>query len=272
LPTFTYEGVTVYYTDTAPPPARSGAPTVLFGHGLLFGGWMFRAQISALRDDYRCVAVDWRGQGNSAPSSRGYDMDSLTADVIALIDQLGIAPVHYVGLSMGGFVGARLAARRGELLRSLTLLDTSAGPEDPDKMRRYKLMARIYRLTGISPLRTAVQRLMFGPAFLAEPSSKPVLDEWHQRLRKCRRSAISKAVLAVANRAGVDDEITTITVPTLVIVGADDAATPPHQAKRIAARIPGACLEQIPHCGHSSAVEQPDRITTLLRQFLSQHS
>src|SRR5262249_12178580 len=126
-------------------------------------------------------------------------------------------------------------------------------------------------LTGIGPLAGAVKRIMFGPAFLADPSHKPVLNEWIGRLRRSRRSAISKAVLAAANRAPVDHELTAISVPTLVIVGADDAAIPPINAERIAAGITGARLETIPDCGHSSTVEQPDAVTELLREFFSQN-
>ncbi len=261
MPTFVRDGATVYYTETGVPPSKPAAATVLFGHGLLFSAWMFHHQIAALRDQFRCVAIDWRGQGGSPASQSGYDMDSLAEDASALIDRLGVAPVHYVGLSMGGFVGLRLAARHGELLRSLILLDTSAGPESAEKARRYKLMARIYRLTGISPLRAMVVPLMFGPSFRADPSGRPVIDEWAKRLRRCRRSGISKAVLAVANRASVSDEISAVGVPTLVIVGADDAAIPPHEARGIAERIPRARLEQVPNCGHSSTLEQPDKIT-----------
>src|SRR5215470_11987860 len=124
MPTIEVNGATIAYTDAGP----ATAPTVLFGHGLLFGGWMFGAQIQALRAEYRCVTIDWRGQGGSPPAGR-HDMDTLTADAVALIEALALAPVHFVGLSMGGFVGQRLAARHGHLLRSLTLLDTSAGPE-----------------------------------------------------------------------------------------------------------------------------------------------
>jgi 3-oxoadipate enol-lactonase len=272
MPVFSRDGAPIHYTDTGPPVGRPEAATAFFGHGLLFSGWMFHSQVASLSGQYRCVAIDWRGQGDTPASSGGYDMDSLAEDAIALIDKLGVAPVHYVGLSMGGFVGLRIAARRGELVRSLTLLDTSAGPEDPDKVSRYTLMARIYRLTGISPLRRTVVRLMFSPTFRADPSGKPVLDEWERRLRRCQRSGISKAVLGVANRASVEEEIAAIRVPTLVIVGADDAATPPHRARRIAELIPRAALTQIPHCGHSSTVEQPDTITELMREFLSKHS
>jgi 3-oxoadipate enol-lactonase len=269
MPTFADHGATIHYTDTGPPGERPEAATVFFGHGLLFSGWMFHHQIAALKAQFRCVAIDWRGQGKSSASDRGYDMDTLTDDALALIGLLGVAPVHYVGLSMGGFVGLRIAARRGEVLRSLVLLDTSAGPEDADTARRYKVMAAIYRLTGIGPLAGAVKRIVFGPAFLADPSHKPVLDGWLGRLRRSRRSAISEAVLAVVNREPVDDELIAISVPTLVIVGADDVAIPPINAERIAAGITGARLETIPDCGHSSTLEQPEEITELLREFFS---
>ncbi|MEE6177281.1 alpha/beta fold hydrolase [Mycobacterium sp. 050134] len=268
MPTFERGPAAIHYTDTGAPAGDPHAATVFFGHGLLFGGWMFRAQVGALRNRYRCVAIDWRGQGDSAPTSGGHDMDTLTDDATALIEALGVGPVHFVGLSMGGFVGQRLAARRGDLVRTLTLLDTSAGPEDPDKARRYRLMARAYLLTGISPLRGAVQPLMFGPEFLGDPRSKPVLDEWAARLRRCRRSATSKAVLAVADRDGIETEIPGITAPTLVIVGADDVATPPAKSRRIVELIEGARLVQIPNCGHSSSVEQPDAVSALLADFL----
>jgi len=270
LPTFERGPAVIHYTDTGAPARHPHAATVFFGHGLLFGGWMFRAQIAALRNRYRCVAIDWRGQGDSAATGGGCDMDTLTDDASSLIGMLGVGPVHYVGLSVGGFVGQRLAARRGELVRTLTLLGTSADAEDPDKARRYRLMAGIYRLTDISPLRRAVQPLMFGPAFLADPTSKPVTDEWARRLRRCRRSGISKAVRAVADRTGVEDEIEKITAATLVIVGADDVATPPPHSRHIAEQVSGARLVQIPNCGRGSALEQPETITALLAEFLDQ--
>lgn len=269
MPFLIHDSAKVNYTDTGAPAGRPNAATVFFGHGLLFGGWMFRAQVAALRRDYRCVAIDWRGQAESAPTDDGYDMERLTHDAIALIEQLGVGQVHYVGLSMGGFVGMRIAARRPDLLHSLALLDTSASAEEPAERRRKKLMGHVYRFSGLLFLRGAVSDMLFSPVFRADPKSKPVLKEWQQRLSRCSRSAISKSVLAVADRAPVSDEIRRIRVPTLVVVGVDDAATPPAHAERIAELIESARLEQIPECGHSSTLEQPDRVTRLLEEFLA---
>jgi 3-oxoadipate enol-lactonase len=268
MPILPINGVPISYTDTGLPPDRPAAPTIVFGHGLLFSGWLFHRQIAALKDRYRCVTIDWRGQGDTPAAAGGYDMDTLSTDAIGLIEHLGTAPVHYVGLSMGGFVGQRIAARRGELLRSLTLLDTSPDPEEPKSARQDKLLAAIYLLTGVRPIAGQVKALMFGPTFRNDPAGAPVIDEFIRRVARCKRRGISKAVLGVANRAPIYDEIDRISVPTLVIVGADDVPTPVAKARRIAERVPGARLEVVPDAGHSSPLEQPEAITKLIEEFL----
>ncbi len=161
-------------------------PTVVFGHGLLFSGHMFEAQIERLRPSFRCVTIDWRGQGKTPATLDGYDMDTLSQDAAAVIEGLDVGPVHYVGLSMGGFVGMRLAAHRPELLRSLTLLDTSADPEDPAMAKQDRLLASIYRVVGIRPLAGKVETLMFGPTFLASAASQTGHRAMEGRARRGR--------------------------------------------------------------------------------------
>src|SRR5260370_22859450 len=124
MPRLQVEGAELHYQDTGRGPA------LVFSHGLLWSSSMFRFQIAALRDRYRCVAFDFRGQGQSEVTRKGYDMDTLARDAAQLIEKLGAAPAHFVGLSMGGFIGMRLAARRGELLRSPGLFVT-AGEHEP---------------------------------------------------------------------------------------------------------------------------------------------
>ena len=80
-------GISFHYTDSGEP--SPGAPTLVMGHGLLFSGWMFHPQVAALRDRYRCITVDWRGQGDTpAAADRAADMDSLTGDLVALLPRL----------------------------------------------------------------------------------------------------------------------------------------------------------------------------------------
>lgn len=262
-------GVQVNVEDTGYPAGKPDAPVVVFGHGLLFSGHMFTAQIERLRGSYRCVTIDWRGQGKTPAAADGYDMETLSEDAAAVIEGLGVGPVHYVGLSMGGFVGMRLAARRPDLIRSLTLLDTSAGPEDADKVKQYRLLGTIYRWVGMSPLEGKVKPLMFGPTFLASPEAKPGVDEWKAVLKACDRTGMKKAIQAVCDRLPIVDELGKITAPTLVVVGEDDVATPVHKAETIAAGIAGSKLKRVPHCGHSSTVEQPEALADLVEEFLN---
>jgi pimeloyl-ACP methyl ester carboxylesterase len=269
MPTHTNEGATIAYTDTGAPAGNSGAPTVVFGHGLLFSGWMFGAQVAALRDTYRCVTIDWRGQGDSPRAATGYDIDTLSRDAIALIEDLGVAPVHFVGLSMGGFVGQRIAARRPELVRSLVLLDTSAERESVGNIVQDALMAAVYRLVGPGPLRGPVARIMLGPTFRKDPASARVVDEWMAQLSRCDRVGIRSAVFGVISRKPVLAELDAIDAPTLVIVGVDDVPTPVARARTIADAIKGARLEVVEHAGHSSTIEQPEAVTALIRDFLA---
>jgi len=268
MPLVNANGIQVHVTDTGNPAGNPQAPVVVFGHGLLFSGRMFQAQIERLRTSYRCVTIDWRGQGKTPPTANGYDMETLSEDAAAVIEGLGVGPVHYVGLSMGGFVGMRLAARRPELIRSLSLLDTSAGPEDQDKVKQYRLLAAIYRWVGMSPLEGRVKPLMFGPTFLADPSSKDAVDAWRQELRSADRVGMKKAILGVTDRLPVVDELKSISVPTLVVVGDDDVATPLAKAEVVVAGIEGSALKTVSRCGHSSTVEQPAALADLLEEFL----
>jgi 3-oxoadipate enol-lactonase len=268
MPTMPVGPAPIAFEDTGPPPGRPGAPTVVFGHGLLFGGWMFDAQVAALRGRYRCVTVDWRGQGATPGAAGRYDMDSLTADAVGLIRALGVDPVHWVGLSMGGFVGARIAARHGELLRSLVLLDTGAEREDPARHGPYRRLAWALRLRGFGPVAGRLHQIMFSPAFLADPASEEVLAEWARRLAGADRAALRRAVLGVLERPAIDGELAAIKMPTLVAVGAQDRGMPPTTARRLAAGISGAELRIIDDCGHSSSLERPAAVSELLTAFL----
>lgn len=271
MPHVSVNGAQVYVEDSGVPPGRPDAPAVVLGHGLLFSGRMFAAQVERLRDRYRCVTIDWRGQGKSPAADGPADMDTLTEDALAVIDHLGLGAVHYVGLSMGGFVGMRLAARHPEVIRSLTLLDTSAGPEDPEKVKSYRLLAKVYGLLGMRPVRARVEPIMFGPTFLSDPASVPHREAWMAELGAAGRGGMKKAIYGVTDREAIADELDQITAPTLVVVGADDVATPPAKAEVIAQRIAGARLEVVPDAGHSSTIEQPEALSDLIEPFLDQH-
>lgn len=270
MPLVEVNGAQVNIEDTGAPVGRPDAATVVFGHGLLFSGRMFDDQVDRLASRYRCVTIDWRGQGRSPAASGGYDMDTLADDAAAIITELALGKVHYVGLSMGGFVGMRLAARRPELIRSLSLLDTSAGPEDPEKVSKYRLLAKVYGLFGLGPVQSQVKPIMFGSTYLATEESTLQVEAWMNEVKAVKRSGMKQAIYGVTDRQPILAELGAITAPTLVVVGADDVATPVAKSEVIAGAITGARLEIVPQAGHSSTIEQPAALSDLLEAFIDQ--
>jgi pimeloyl-ACP methyl ester carboxylesterase len=230
---------------------------------------MFDNQVNALKDRYRCVTFDFRGQGQSEVTKDGYDMDTLAADAAALIRELGCAPCHFLGLSMGGFVGMRLAIRHPDLIKALILLETSADPEPQENAGRYRRLNFIARWFGLSLVANPVMQSMFGKKFLSDPARATLRDEWHRRLLGNHRIGITRAVKGVITREGVYDQLDQIKAPTLIIVGDQDVATPPAKAERIHARILGSKLHVISGAGHTSTVEEPNAVNAVIVEFLS---
>ena len=263
MPQLTINGAKLWVEDT-----RTGAETIVFSHGLLWSGRMYDAQVAALRDRYRCVTFDFRGQGQSERTAGGYDMDTLARDAEALIGELGVAPVHFVGLSMGGFIGMRLAARRPQLLRSLVLIATTADPEPARNIPKYRFMSFISRFS-FRPLVAPVMKIMFGDAFLADPARREQRRAHEQHLINLDRTGTRHALDGVLTRAGVEQELGGIKVPTLVLAGAGDRAVLPERQRHTAERIPGAQIEIIPRAGHTTTVEEPEAVNAALSAFLA---
>jgi pimeloyl-ACP methyl ester carboxylesterase len=264
MPKVRVNGANLYYEDSG----GAGKPVIVFSHGLLFSCRMFDAQVAALKDQYRCIAYDHRGQGQSEVTTGGYDMENLYQDAAGLIEALGIAPCHFAGVSMGGFMGMRLAARRPDLIRSLILMETSADPEPEENRGKYRLMALVFRYLGAGLVANRVMRIMFGKAFVDDPARIAERTLWKERISSGDRKGIYESVMSVVNRNGIYEEIDRITAPMLIMVGDSDVATVRSKAERIQAKIPTSRLVIIPRAGHSSPIEEPEFVNQQIRDFL----
>ena len=228
---------------------------------------MFAAQVAELSKQYRVIAYDHRGQGSSEVGGP-YDMDTVAADAAELIRSLVGGPVHFIGLSMGGFVGMRLAARHPELVKSLTLLETSANAEPLENLPQYKLLNGVVRWVGvIPPIASKVMKIMFAKSWLADPAQVDAIRHWKKELTSNKKS-ITGPVEGVIYRKGVEEELANISCPTLVIVGDEDVATTPAKAAFIHQGIAGSKLETISGAGHSSCIEKPEEVNRLLKDWL----
>jgi 3-oxoadipate enol-lactonase len=264
VPTIDVNGTQLYYEDTGP---GSTGQTIVFSHGLLWSTELFAPQIERLRGRYRCIAWDHRGQGKSASDHRQtIGIELVWQDAVALLEALRLGPVHFCGLSMGGFVGMRMGARRPDLVRSLILIETSSDPEPTDNIPRYRMLTRAVRIIGPRPLRGQVAPIMLGKSTLADGARRGEVARFSEQMS--RRRDIWRAVNGVIDRAGIHDELSRISAPTLVVVGEEDVATPPPSAEKIVSAIRQATLARITHAGHSSTVEQPAAVSSAIETFL----
>jgi pimeloyl-ACP methyl ester carboxylesterase len=266
MPRTRVNGVELHYEERG-----SGVPLV-FSHGLLWSGRMFDAQVEALASRYRCITFDHRGQGQSPRSpTLPYSMDELAVDAAALLESLQATPCHFVGLSMGGFVGLRLAIERPQLLRSLTIIESAADGEPRLNVVKYRAMTMIVRLLGVRPLVKPVMRIMFGPSFLRDGQRTAERVRQESLLRGNDVPGMLAALDAVITRRPVLDELARIKTPTLVLHGEDDRAIVPPRARATAAAIAHARLHMVARAGHTSTVEEPAAITDALARFLDEN-
>jgi 3-oxoadipate enol-lactonase len=266
MPMIDVNGTSLYVEDSGP---GSTGETVVFSHGLLWGTELFEPQVAALRGRYRCIAWDHRGQGRSAADHRHtIDMELVWQDAVCLLEKLAPGPVHFVGLSMGGFTALRMGARRPDLVRSLVILESSAQPEPIENIGRYRMLTVATRLVGPRPLRARIAPIMLGKSILADPARTADVERFSAIMS--RRKDIWRAVNGVIDRAGVEAEVGRIRARTLVVVGDEDVATPRPKAEALVAAIPGARLVTIPRAGHSSTVEEPAAVTAAMTGFLTE--
>jgi pimeloyl-ACP methyl ester carboxylesterase len=276
MPTIQVNGVNLFYKESG-----NGPETIVFSHGLLMDHAMFESQRAAFEKQYRVIAYDHRAQGLSddpgfgaagghAPDRRyGYDMDTLADDAAALIKALKAVPCHFAGLSMGGFVGMRLAAHHPELIRTLTLMNTTATKEKAINRLKYAFLAQMVKIFSPAPFTPIAVKELFGKTTRTSPSRGAMLKEWTARLRSRPRN-IAPSLLAVMNRREFRaDELAAIRCPTLIITGDEDTAQPPRNSDSMAAGIRGARLVRIPGAGHSSSLETPDAVIAAMQQLLS---
>ncbi|MEO8002850.1 MAG: alpha/beta hydrolase [Arenimonas sp.] len=261
MPTINANGVELFYTEQG-----HGAETLVFGHGLLMDSSMWDFITPHFIENYRVICFDFRGQGQSAKPGKGFEIDNLVKDIAALIQSISETPVHYVGLSMGGMVGMPLAARHPELLRSLVLLDTSAQAEPRRNKNKYAVMTLIVKVFGIKSLVPRTLPLMFGKSTMKDPALRDLVRHWKQKLLSLKKDILGP-IAGVTQRRDVTSELSKINCPTLIVVGEEDRTTPPICAKTIHVHIANSELQTILQCGHSSALEKPEQVLALMKEF-----
>jgi 3-oxoadipate enol-lactonase len=263
MPDIDVNGTTLHYVEDGPPDA----PALVFSPSMFFDVRMFAAQAEQFADRYRVVRYDLRGQGRSARMPREQlDMETQADDAAALIEALDLAPCVYAGCSMGGFIALRLAARRPELLRSAVVMGSSADAEEA--VAEMDGLIEALGAHGMEPVLDGVLQFMLGDTTLTDPARAGLLADVREMLMT-RGPEYADAAWHIPHRAGVLDELPGITVPVLVLAGAEDHTYPPVKSEQMAALIPGAELVVVEQAGHVLPLEHPEAVNAVLEDHLA---
>ncbi|MGE4242452.1 alpha/beta fold hydrolase [Ramlibacter sp.] len=248
-------------------------PLVVFLHGIGGNRTNWREQVEAVAaEGFHAVAWDARGYGDSDDYDGPLDFSHFNADLIRVIEHFGQRAAHVVGLSMGGMTAQDFYRRHPERVLSLVLADTRNrftrhNPEEFLRLREAPLLA------GKTPADIApgLARTICSPS--AAPDKVQRLADSIAILHKDSYLKTLRATSLIeqsAHFAGCDSfvEAASIAVPTLVICGTADTITPPAMSQKMAEEIPGARLAWIDGAGHLSNIEQPERFTEALVEFL----
>ena len=251
-----------------------GKETLVFSHGYLMDHSMFAGQIDILRKYFRCFVYDHRGHGKSKVHKKDettdYSMQTLVIDAALLIQHLNLGPVHFVGMSTGGFVGLRLALWYPLLLRSLFIMNSSAEAEPPAALKKNNTMLWVAQYLGWFPVIYKVLPILFHSSFLKDPHRRKEVNAWRKKITRQKLKGIVPFGKGIMDRKCILKEIHKITHPTGVLSSADDIPTPPEKIDNIAHRIPNVWRYHVTQAGHSVAIEKPDEVTYALMDFYIQ--
>ncbi|NUW42024.1 bifunctional 3-oxoadipate enol-lactonase/4-carboxymuconolactone decarboxylase PcaDC [Nonomuraea rhodomycinica] len=236
-----------------------GGPPLVLGPSLGTSARVWEPQLAALSRTFRVLRYELPGHGGSpAPATAtAMTIDGLAEHVLELAGAAGMETFHYAGVSIGGAVGAVLAARHPGRVRTLALICSSARFGEPEAWRQ---RARLVRERGTAALLEGAAGRWF-----AGPADRALLDDL-AATDPGGYAACCDALAAYDLRR----ELGGIDVPTLVVAGRNDPATPPAHARELADGIPGATLVEVPGAAHLANVDQPGRVTAALLAHLPQ--
>src|SRR5580698_3167117 len=254
-------GATVGFTDSG-----GAGPVVVFSHGLLMNHTMFAAQVEALRDAYRVVTWDERGHGEAEHDGTWSYWDS-AADVLALLDHLGVERAVLAGMSQGGFVSLRAALIAPDRVRALVLNDSQAGQEDPAAAPGHEQMHQAWLDHGPGPVQEVVASIILGPGQWDGWYAK--WTEQYAQWAPDDLGQLNWPFRCLMDRDDITGRMAGITCPALIVHGTADAAIPLARAETVRDALGGpVTFSVVEGAAHASNVTHPDEVTQAIAGFL----
>jgi len=242
-------------------------PTVLFLHGIGGNRRNWAGQLDHFSPGYRAVAVDMRGYGDSEGIADPFEFPEFVDDVVRLLDELGAAQAHIVGLSMGGLIAQALYGRAPHRVQSLSLVACrSAAEAFPHGANREAfIQARLGPLREGGAARLAES---LAPELLGPNASAWAAEQVMDSLRRIRADSYERIIRARMRASGLLAP-QTVAVPTLVLAAGQDRVAPADHMRELAALIPSARFVLVPDAGHLVNLEKPERFNEELSTFLA---
>lgn len=241
---------------------------VVFLHGFPHDRSLWLQQRIALASRIRCIVPDLRGFGESEGTA--HDMDTFADDIVAMLDRLDIEDAVVCGLSMGGYITMAMWRRYPERMRGIVLCDTRAGADSEEQRAARNAAIAKVRSEGAAAIAQEQLEKMVGRETRAHRPD--IVDTVRAMMSRQSASGMTGALQALRDRPDSRETVASMTVPTLVIVGADDVITPPAEASAMVNLLPAeahARLEIIEGAGHVSCIERPAAVTHALADFLA---
>ncbi len=240
---------------------RDDAPALMLSNSLGTDLTMWDDQAGEFAKHFRVVRYDRRGHGKSGVPQGAYSMERFGRDALSVLDALGIEKTNWCGLSMGGMVGQWLGANAPDRLEKLILSNTNFNYAEK---AFWNDRIKAVQASGLAPLVEPNMQRWFTEGFRASaPAAMARMKMMFLATDPKGYVACCEAIRDMDFRASNP----TIKAPTLVIVGSQDAATPPSAGEAIAKAIPGAKLASI-DAAHIANVEQPKAYTDTVLKFL----
>lgn len=243
------------------------APAVVLVHGFPYDRAMWRFQIGPLtRAGYRVILPDLPGHGRSDVEPN-LSVDSMADDIARLLDRLHLPKAVIVGFSLGGYVALAFAARHAQRMAGLVLMDTRAAADTEEG--RTKRDAAIADVQGHGTRGIVAAMLPKHLTAATRSTQRLLAEEVRDMMLRQEKAGVLAALAALRDRPDRTGILASIQVPTLVMVGSDDALTPPADAELLAAKIPGATLRVVQAAAHLTPMEQPDDVNDALLEWLA---
>ena len=222
--------------------------------------------IPALESRYRLILPDLRGHGESEIGQGPAFMPKHAADIVRIMDAVGIGKAAFIVCSIGGYIIFEFLRRNRARVSALALCDTRPQPDTAEARGNRLKSADSVLEQGTEPFLQGTISKLLGPTTFR---SRPDLVEGALRMmRKMSPEDISLVLRGMAERPDSVPDLKLINLPTLIVMGEEDALATAGDGELMRQNIPGSRLKMIPKAGHYSPWERPEAVAPLLRQFL----